>query len=198
MRNFARITIDDLKAKIEEAYDAKGRGYRDFVTLTPTVEKDLSKVHFDCENFNSSPVGSRYDKIMGYHTLYNGLTFLGCSAGGDWEWPVFFIIYFDGKKLRAYIPKDGNICNYKAKYAIGNCDWAEWEESKNDRYPHGEHNYPDQKFAMSIDLFKEYTVGFSKKEKELYYRDIDADRIGESLCDVDKMIIDIKTRIIEK
>lgn len=47
------------------------------------------------------------------------LTCLACMAGGDWQEPVFFIIYWDGKDFRGYIPKDGNLWNYKYNFAIG-------------------------------------------------------------------------------
>lgn len=80
-----------------------------FRFLTPTIDKDLSKVSFDTENFTCN----------GFQTLDNGFTFLGCSAGGDWEHPLFFIIYFDGKKLRGYIPKEGNTWNTKYNTAYG-------------------------------------------------------------------------------
>ena len=41
------------------------------------------------------------------------------NAGGDWEFPVCFVMYWDGKELRAYIPKDGNAWNKKQKTAYG-------------------------------------------------------------------------------
>lgn len=42
-------------------------------------------------------------------------------AGGDWEEPVYFIVYLDDKnKLRMYIPKCGNVYNALTKEALGN------------------------------------------------------------------------------
>jgi len=63
--------------------------------------------------------------IMGFKTLDNGLTFLGLQAGGDWEHPIFFIVYSDGSQLRAYIPEKGNVFNTDTKQAFGNDEEAD-------------------------------------------------------------------------
>lgn len=59
------------------------------------------------------------EHLMGLQTLPNGLTFYGYMAGGDWESPVFLIIYFDGKKLRSYTPTYGNCVNVDCHTALG-------------------------------------------------------------------------------
>lgn len=84
----------------------------------PKLRKDISKVTFDFENYEMTQQ-SGYCDLCGYHTLDNGLTFLGVGAGGDWEFPVFFIIYYDGKNLRGYIPENGNVYNKITKTAFG-------------------------------------------------------------------------------
>jgi hypothetical protein len=114
--------------------------------LTPQVQKDM-KVEFDCENTDcgKSFVWKNHDytdeldhepmnALMGLNTLDNGLTFLGAWGGGDWESPVFFVIYWDGKKIRAYIPTDGNPWNTDEKCAYGNCDKKDQENIKK-RFP---------------------------------------------------------------
>lgn len=63
-----------------------------------------------------------YDGKCGYKILKNGLPVLQVIAGGDWEFPVAFIFYSDGVKLRAYIPNDGNVWNKKFNSAYGNND----------------------------------------------------------------------------
>ena len=109
----------------------------DLKSLTPTVEKDLSKVEFDMENWEAYPYKNRKsveDAILGVQTLDNGLTFLGAWGGGDWESPVFFIIYFDGKKLRGYIPDTkGNPWNHKTKSAFGNNDEEDVDAKKSQK-----------------------------------------------------------------
>ena len=52
------------------------------------------KVDFDTENWEIGvgTHGDSYGGPSGIQTLDNGLTFLGCASGGDWEGPVFFIV----------------------------------------------------------------------------------------------------------
>ncbi len=135
-RFFARLTVDQLSDKVVEAVEACSvSGHHCWKELTPQIKKDLSKCNFDMENVGElqSDFGPR--GLMGYHTLDNGLTFKGLCAGGDWEIPVFFLIYWDGSKLRGYIPKDGNPWNTATKYPYGNDDDADAKNVKK-RYPH--------------------------------------------------------------
>ncbi len=105
-----------------------------FNSLTDRITRDLSKVNFDNENMDANPKyapeiinGGKYclKNYVGLHTLDNGLTFLGVTAGGDWESPIFFILYSDGKDLRGYIPKKGNTWNPINKSAFGNDERAD-------------------------------------------------------------------------
>lgn len=88
--------------------------------LTPNVEKDLNKVNFDTENTEYKEGEGYNEGITGFRTLPNGLTILGVTAGGDWESPLYYIIYYDGKGLRGYIPTKGNPWNTITKAAYGN------------------------------------------------------------------------------
>ena len=91
-------------------------------TLAPAIEEDLKKVEFDTENLEFEE-GEGYSRgKTGFRTLPNGLTILGVTAGGDWEAPIYFILYSDGKELRGYIPTDGNIWNTDTNQAYGNAD----------------------------------------------------------------------------
>lgn len=78
--------------------------------LMPTVENDWAKVDFSTENSN----------IKSEKTTDDGIPYIEMEASGDWETPLICIIYYDGKKLRGYVPKDGNTYNYKTKAAFGN------------------------------------------------------------------------------
>lgn len=138
MRFAASITEDELKTKIMDAlriHEPDIDNYstpfehNDIVSLTKKIEKDLSKVEFDSENILSKEL-SWTNPAVNLHGIctYGGLTFLGLSAGGDWEYPVFFIIYWAGKELRAYIPTKGNPWNRKNKKAYGNYDGDDDEE----------------------------------------------------------------------
>lgn len=60
-------------------------------------------------------------KYLGVHTI-NGFTFCGVETGGDWEDPVFLILYWDGNDIHTYIPKRGNMVNMDAMTAFGSED----------------------------------------------------------------------------
>ncbi|MFA5071067.1 MAG: hypothetical protein WC511_01700 [Candidatus Pacearchaeota archaeon] len=96
------------------------------LTISP---RDMT-VNFDCENVSLEPFYKMTSYRGKFHTLESGLTFLGVFAGGDWEFPVFFIIYWDGTILRAYIPSEGNPYNKQTKCAFGNDDSDEEELKK--------------------------------------------------------------------
>lgn len=80
--------------------------------LLGDVEKDWSKIDFSTENMD----------VIAERVTADGVPYLQIRAGGDWETPLVCIIYFDGKKLRGYVPKDGNTYNHRTKSAFGNND----------------------------------------------------------------------------
>lgn len=186
-RVFAPITIAELKAKIEAAqkkqtdrwdeYNGKANYDRyGWSSLTPQVEKDLAKCRFDCENLDDDKeyvydmkkggytdklTNDPMNKVMGYNTLPNGLTFRGFSAGGDWEYPVFWIVYWDGSKLRGYVPEQGNPWNTDTKEAYGNDEKGDLENAKK--------RYPDL-FTDDADL--DCVVEYVKANADLILKDI--------------------------
>lgn len=83
------------------------------------IVKDLSKIDFDWENYEHDTGEGYLNYPCGFKTLKNGLPVLFVNAGGDWECPICICFYFDGKEIRAYIPKDGNVYNKKEKCAYG-------------------------------------------------------------------------------
>ncbi len=118
-RKAAKITTEELSAIIY-----KEEGGLDDLIHVGKLAKDLAKVEFSFENFdyqknNSDPAG-----FCGIQTL-GDLTYCGCTSGGDWEYPVSFVVYWDGKQLRGYIPKEGNTWNYKTGKAFGNDEKAD-------------------------------------------------------------------------
>lgn len=115
-RYFAPISKEDLASKIESLRVKYEYNRHE---LVEHFKSDL-KVKFDTENVGESKDDFGPKKLMGIQALDNGLTFHGFCAGGDWEQPVFFIVYFDGKKLRAYVPTEGNPWNTTTKQAYGN------------------------------------------------------------------------------
>ena len=106
---------DDLDGYIGNALIA---GYN---VVNSIVLDDLAKINFSWENF-----GSQFDPYfpndpLGMWITSDGIPVLGCCAYGDWEKPVFFVLY-PGKDniVRAYMPKSGNTWNIKTKSAYGN------------------------------------------------------------------------------
>lgn len=128
-RTAKKITLEQFKdlfnkAVNEEATDDESYlSFCEFVFLGK-LAKDLGKVQFDFENYSYQAEHKKYkedpNSLMGFQQLENGLCFCGCYAGGDWEWPVYFIVYHDGNEFRGYIPKNGNPWNTDTKTAYGN------------------------------------------------------------------------------
>lgn len=67
--------------------------------------KDVSKINVNFENFDcvEADVGR------------NGVPYLLIRFGGDWEVPVFCMMYWDGKNIRGYLPTYGNCFNSDKK-----------------------------------------------------------------------------------
>lgn len=158
-RFFVPITIDELKTKIQSRCTHDGQ--IDYRNLTPIVETDLDKVVFDCENITSDNYTFGPTSLIGYHTLSNGMSYYGVAAGGDWETPVFFIIYWDGKNLRGYIPEDGNLWNTDTKQAYGNDDRADLKNARK-RWPDDE-NLKDDDFDLD-GYFDNYQIEKIKQD----------------------------------
>lgn len=142
MSRFAKkITIEEFK---EICLTKLNVGTEEFdpYEFPETIVKDLAKVNFDFENYDIGNADYMYNKYptdhqgfvgypCGFETLESGLPILFVNAGGDWEYPICFCIYWDGKKLRAYIPSDGNIWNKKEKCAFGSEEEMEdYEDSE--------------------------------------------------------------------
>lgn len=109
---------DDYENEDKEYFDESDVNLS-ILKCVSKLEKDLSKIRFDSENFNCCNNDEPESNLIGLHTLENGLTFLGGMAGGDWEIPVFIIIYWDGSSLRGYIPMYGNTIDLDFKCAFG-------------------------------------------------------------------------------
>lgn len=128
-RYFSKITMAEFKEKIQPLLEDEDDGFP--YNLPDQVSKDIGKVNFDFENFEYERNGFM-NYPCGFETLSNGMPCLFVNAGGDWETPVCFVIYFDGKKLRGYVPTKGNMWNRKAKAAFGSDEDDEEYISYND------------------------------------------------------------------
>lgn len=105
----------------------KNAYYVNWQELGTMVKLDMEKCSFDTENVNMDKtyMDESCHCIMGFHNMEiegQNFTFAGVEAGGDWEEPIFFIIYADDQGLRAYIPTAGNPWNTQINEAYGNDD----------------------------------------------------------------------------
>lgn len=67
--------------------------------------------------------------------MTDGTAIVWAFAGGDWEFPVHFVLYLDPKnKIRAYIPSDGNVYCHKCKCTYGSCECDDQQEEFDDDY----------------------------------------------------------------
>ncbi len=83
------------------------------------IDVDHENIMLGWSDWNVSCSGtSEPAEYLGIHTI-NNLTFCGVKTGGDWEHPVFVILYWDGSDIRAYIPKRGNAVNMDTMTAFG-------------------------------------------------------------------------------
>jgi len=129
------ITLDELKSKMgkyiksydDPTYDEDAEEFP--YNLPEKVNSDLSKIAFDFENYTLGDADPNYPSSQcysgypcGYKTLPSGIPVLLVNAGGDWEFPICFALYYDGKGIRGYIPTDGNVFDKKNKSAYGNSD----------------------------------------------------------------------------
>jgi hypothetical protein len=121
------ITEEALQSKIDDV-----GGPHEAFTNVQSVINDIKKIEVDCENV----LGDDYDLeeldysedgfSYGYDTLSSGVVVRWFKIGGDWEIPVGVCLYVgDDSRLRAYIPKDGNVYNKRLKSAYGNNDDGE-------------------------------------------------------------------------
>jgi hypothetical protein len=132
-RFYTEINKVDFLKKVEELLNNDDS---EFPHDLPTkIADDLKKVNFDWENYTRFdetsgyacyPVGHR-EPVKNFHMFF-------VNAGGDWEFPICFILYWNNG-LRAYIPKDGNAWNKKEKCAYGSEDLSLEEMEKYDMDP---------------------------------------------------------------
>lgn len=85
---------------------------------------DMKTIQVDSENITCTMDNTFGDDVvgtpmLGLQTINNDYTFFGFEIGGDWEYPLFAIIYYDGEKIRAYIPNCGNVVNLDFNCALG-------------------------------------------------------------------------------
>lgn len=97
---------------------------------------DLNQINVDMENMTCDS-DSEYGKSVAGENLLNlqdngKFAFFGFQLGGDWEYPVYAMVYYDGERLRVYYPTCGNPINVKYRCAYGSepneeIDKTDWD-----------------------------------------------------------------------
>jgi hypothetical protein len=88
----------------------------------------VGSLEVDTENLSGSSKDFGEPDFVGFHTLPNGLTYLGICMGGDWETPMYTCIFHDGgDTVYEVIPEDGNTFNTATHAAYGNDQAADAE-----------------------------------------------------------------------
>lgn len=144
------------------------------IDYDPVVLKDLQKITFQHDNGAMHKVKDcpfHPNEFMGLHVTKTGLPFIGASGCGDEEWvEVFFILYFDGNRMRGYIPYYTNTYNPKTKAAFGLDNTDE-----------------DAEYLNEIGINCEYD-----EDSQEYNLDV----LSDIRCDPAKLIYDIEQKII--
>ena len=185
-RFYSPITLEELKNKLQPIIEDENFPYN----LPKKVEKDISKIQFNFENCEIIDGYMNYP--CGYKMINTDFPVLFVNAGGDWETSICFIIYWDGKDLRGYVPEKGNVYNPITKTAFGS-------DEDSDNYTDTcvldglKKKLNEVKPYLSSDI---YISTLDKIKKEV---DIDDDyNFIEAFSNEEAIISDIKERILKK
>ena len=192
-RFYSPITLEELKHKLQPIIEDEDGDEEFPYNLPKKVEKDIKKVQFDFENWEIS--GGYMGYPCGYKMINPDFPVLFVNAGGDWETPICFIIYWDGKDLRGYVPSKGNIFNSITNTAFGSdeesdkytdtCILDAFKKKLNEVKPY----LSSDKYIECLDIFK-------NANPDDIWSTI-SDKIGE-LSNEEAIINDIKERILKK
>jgi len=124
-RNATKMSKDDFIAKALEFESKYGEDYEsdefnenDFVNTIvwyaldnpeSKLGKDFKGIEFDAENALS----------RGLESTKSSIPYIRAFAGGDWQYPLDFFIYHDGKQFRVYVPTKGNAYRKDIKRVFG-------------------------------------------------------------------------------
>ena len=144
------IDLEEFKKKIDKLMSHEDFPYN----MGSKIDKDLSKIQFDWENY----------EVLELKTSFPGCHYQLMYAGGDWEYPVYFMIYWDGKNLRAYIPEEGNTYDKEYKTAYGSQTDTELYDKK---YGHLDCSDP---LKPDFDTGEASEPDFNKMELDFYKR----------------------------
>lgn len=154
-RHAVKMSVEDFKQEMIHAYHMyameQEKKYNFDLQLTPTPGNFVySLCYKNRENEKSKYAAKLYKDIWGGKYKFDsenvdayggikmskkGFPYIQCAAGGDWECPVCFFVYFDGTHFRGYIPLKGNAINRNNNTAfqgIGDEEEAKFIAKEND------------------------------------------------------------------
>jgi len=118
-------SVDDFKKKFHEFFDDNTQS-EDFGITLSKYSSWHNHINFSFENLIADEdLDEDYQiqylirDILGFKNI-GDLYFYGFYAGGDWEFPVYNIIFFNEGRLQCYTPYIGNVYNYVTKKAFDN------------------------------------------------------------------------------
>lgn len=130
-RHAVKMTEDDFKQEMIHAYHMyameQEHKYKGELKLTPSPGNFVYNLCYkNRDNEKSKYAAKLYKDIWGGKYKFDsenvddrggikmsskGFPYIMCYAGGDWECPVCFFVYFDGTHFRGYVPLKGNAIN---------------------------------------------------------------------------------------
>lgn len=137
-RHAVKMTVDEFKQEMIHTYHMyameQDEKYKTSLQLTPSPGNFVYTLCYGRKTNKKSKYASalyddiwdgkykfdteNVDAIGGIKMSKKGFPYIQCDAGGDWECPVCFFVYFDGNKFRGYIPLKGNAINRNEKHAF--------------------------------------------------------------------------------
>lgn len=122
------LTMSEFQTKLNDICSAEGYDSPADIVACDEAVDIADTVQYSVENCSADDIAvreiaGRESSLYGYHEI-NGFPFYGYNAWGDWEVPVYGIIYMknDDDRPFMYTPIKGNSYNPKYNSAYGNND----------------------------------------------------------------------------
>lgn len=133
LNDFKNLVLMALKNNSKASSPEKNESIERFLRYDSSILYVISNkwnVEFDAENYDGDPNGQGFvtNGLNRGFFMFEGVPLFGFNAGGDWELPVYGIIYEKNGELHGYVPEDGNVFNPVFKSAYGNNDDSDEHE----------------------------------------------------------------------
>lgn len=192
IRPIDKISIDDFLDGIKKKI-VSGDSYYDSEEIDELVD---SLKTGECEDteltyITESQPDVTFDKENCCKAILrntNGYPYLFCESGGDWEYPVSYMIYMSEGKFHQYVPENGNTYNKVSHTAFGSEGEVEIGSGYAIDYDELGKVDPDEddpcQVLMKLGMFKATGT----------YQELDNDLLTENEEDVEEMISEFETK----